>query len=142
MKRPNLESFIWIILHLVVLAIIVFYTGQFSLPPYFNYFSISIVVLGLIILIAAKLAMGKVTLNIRPEKFVSTGIYSKIRHPLYLGIKLIFLGLALTLTSLLGLVFVIVILLPYHVIRALREEREMNIEFPQRYFNYKKKTWF
>lgn len=142
MKRPNLESFIWIILHLVVLAIIVFYTGQFFLPNYLIYSSIGLIVLGLIVLIAAKVAMGRVTVNIRPEKFISSGIYSKIRHPIYLGIKMIFLGLALAFTSLLGLFFVIVILFPYHIYRAIREEKEMNIEFPSRYFNYKKRTWF
>jgi protein-S-isoprenylcysteine O-methyltransferase Ste14 len=69
---------------------------------------------------------------------VTTGIYSKIRHPGYLGIILAYLGMGLFLRNLVSIVlaFIFSLLLG---ITALKEEEELSRNFKE-YEEYKKKV--
>jgi len=55
------------------------------------------------------------------QKVISTGLYKLVRHPMYMGACLLFVGMPLSLGSLWGL-FVIVLLLPALIWRLLNEE--------------------
>lgn len=86
--------------------------------------------------------MGQIKVGIIPYKFVKSGIYSKIRHPLYLGVKLIFLGLAISLRSIIGLLVVLIVLVLWHYWREKQEEKFLIKRYGKRYLDYKKKTFF
>ena len=138
MKNPLL----WILIHLILLIVIIFFRNQFDSNIIYIYIGILLIVVGLVIWVLARKDMGKITVKIIPTKLVTTGIYSKIRHPLYLGVKLVFLGLALLLRSIIGIVLVVVVLIPLHIYRAKKEEQELIKKFGKKYLDYKKKTLF
>ena len=60
----------------------------------------------------------------RKQRVVSTGVYGVVRHPMYLGMVLMFVGAPLLLGSRFGLVIAIAVTLLLAV-RITREERLM-----------------
>lgn len=74
------------------------------------------------------------------KKLVTWGIYSKICHPLYLGINLTLIGLILVhLNIFLSVIsFVIVI---YFFRRINIEDKFLTKQLGKKYLDYKKKTW-
>jgi protein-S-isoprenylcysteine O-methyltransferase Ste14 len=81
----------------------------------------------------------KVAETHRPERIVSTKIYSRIRHPQYFGGLLAHIGISFLLSSLFSLIFTpLVILLNFLV--AWKEEKELIKEFGEEYAKYKEKV--
>jgi protein-S-isoprenylcysteine O-methyltransferase Ste14 len=75
----------------------------------------------------------------RPSKIVSSGAFRYVRHPLYLGSILFFLGLAVSTLSLLSVVVFVGIFAFYDYI-ASYEEKLMEAKFGADYSAYKEKT--
>jgi protein-S-isoprenylcysteine O-methyltransferase Ste14 len=74
-----------------------------------------------------------------PPQVISTGVFSRVRHPMYLGVILFYLGLFFTTLSLLSLVFLVVIFLFYDHIASF-EEKQLEQKFGKEYIDYKEKT--
>jgi protein-S-isoprenylcysteine O-methyltransferase Ste14 len=92
--------------------------------------------------IAARVQLGS-AISLWPEArtLVTTGFYSRIRHPVYL------FGTIASLAALLALqiwpVFVIgVALVPVTLVRAWREQKVLEDAFGERYRQYRERTWF
>ncbi|OQX50910.1 hypothetical protein B5M47_02690 [candidate division CPR3 bacterium 4484_211] len=79
--------------------------------------------------------------HLRPQKLVTTGIYSKVRHPMLLGYLTILAGLGI-LNHSLSTVFWLIPLAGYTAVRFLEdtEEKELTIWFGEEYRKYKKKV--
>nr|WP_280904794.1 isoprenylcysteine carboxylmethyltransferase family protein [Methanobacterium petrolearium] len=73
------------------------------------------------------------------QELITWGIYSKVRHPFYLSILILFLGVAVISWDLLGLVFFILFILGL-VFRIKKEEKELIFKFGQQYTDYMDKT--
>jgi len=73
------------------------------------------------------------------QKLVTTGIYSHIRHPLYLGEITRNLGFAVLFSSLYGFVIMVIANI-FLVIRIQTEEKMLVSEFGAEYEQYKKRT--
>ena len=72
---------------------------------------------------------------------VTRGIYSKIRHPIYLFGECLCVGLFVFIGQpLLWLVFVVTI--PMQLIRARKEQRVLEAAFGEEYRAYQKQVWF
>ena len=67
---------------------------------------------------------------------VTTGVFSHVRHPMYLGICLVYLALAIGTQSLLSFGVWILIFLAYDVM-ASYEERLLESKFEAEYANYR-----
>lgn len=74
----------------------------------------------------------------RDQKVISTGVYAWVRHPMYLGTIIFFLGGPLLMGSLYGLLIGLLLSL-YVVARTLGEEK-MLVEELEGYMDYKKKV--
>ena len=75
----------------------------------------------------------------RTEKVVTTGVYSIVRHPQYLGGLLAHIGIAFLLSASYSLVFTpLMIVIVYLISR--KEEKELIREFGEGYETYKKKV--
>jgi protein-S-isoprenylcysteine O-methyltransferase Ste14 len=104
--------------------------------------SVRLVILALAIMTGVYLFMSGhvvVAREERPTSVVSTGAFQYVRHPLYLGAILFYLGLAVSTASFISLVLLVVIFLFYNYI-ASYEERLMEIKFGEDYVTYKKRT--
>ena len=75
----------------------------------------------------------------RPSGVVSTGAFRYVRHPLYLGSIMFYLGLSLATASFFSLLLVVLIFIFYNHI-ASYEDKLMEDRFHEEYRNYKKKT--
>ncbi len=75
------------------------------------------------------------------EHLVTTGIYSKFRNPMYIGIILIHIGFPIASKSLLTLISVL-IWTPFIFIWKHMEEKDLEKRFGMEYVEYKKRVKF
>ncbi|MBK24524.1 MAG: isoprenylcysteine carboxyl methyltransferase [Halobacteriovorax sp.] len=73
----------------------------------------------------------------RNKTLATTGLYSKVRHPQYIGFVAIMFGFLLMWPTLLTLVMFPVLLFMYHSL-GKSEEKQMIKEFGKEYLDYKK----
>jgi protein-S-isoprenylcysteine O-methyltransferase Ste14 len=81
----------------------------------------------------------KVAETHRPVEIVTTGVYSVVRHPQYLGGLLAHVGVSFLLSGLYSLLSTPLIVAVVYII-SRKEETELTKEFGQEYLDYKKKT--
>ncbi len=98
-------------------------------------------VVGLAFAVWARVTLGRnwgmpMTLHEKPE-LVTSGPFAYVRHPIYTGIALMFIGSSLAYP--IGLAWC-VIMIPYFVFSARREERDMEQRFPETYPAYKQRS--
>jgi protein-S-isoprenylcysteine O-methyltransferase Ste14 len=72
---------------------------------------------------------------------ITTGIYSKFRHPIYYfgSLSLFFFILLIEKYHFL---FIFLVLIPFQIIRAFQENRVLKDRFEEDYHDYIKKLWF
>jgi protein-S-isoprenylcysteine O-methyltransferase Ste14 len=138
-KRYQLE-------HLIPLSLTIFsvylWFDRF-LPSWIYFTGLIINIVGLVIWWSAKITLSE---NWdagygqpRIKKLVTRGIYSKICHPLYLGINLTLIGLTLIhLNLFLSLTSLIIVI--YFFRRMSIEDKFLTKKLGKKYLDYKKKT--
>ena len=77
----------------------------------------------------------------RLDHLVTEGIYSRMRHPMYLGVILIHIGLPLAFKSLLTLISTVV-WIPFLLMWKYMEDKDLAERFGNEYIEYKKRTFF
>ena len=93
-------------------------------------------------LVVARLQLGaSFSVRAKAKKLVTTGLYSRIRNPIYVFGGLFILGLSIVLGNWL-LLLVAVAPVPMQVARARREEQVLREAFGEEYVRYKAGTWF
>ena len=101
-----------------------------------------LVVVGVFFIAVARYQLGK-SFSIKPEAhaLVTTGLYSKIRNPIYVFGSVMITGVALIVQKpgLWIFLFVVVIV---QTARARREARVLEAAFGEAYREYRRKTWF
>jgi len=75
------------------------------------------------------------------KRLVTNGIYSKICHPLYWGINLTLIGLAVIYQKIWFIIIVLLIVF-YFFWRMKIEDKYLIKKLGKKYEDYKKKTWF
>lgn len=73
------------------------------------------------------------------QKLVTTGLYSMIRHPMYLAIILLLIGACIMLKALYSWIFVVINFITLQI-RIKKEEEFLIANFPE-YPDYMKKTY-
>jgi protein-S-isoprenylcysteine O-methyltransferase Ste14 len=92
--------------------------------------------------VLARLQLGSsFSIKAKAGRLVTTGLYSRIRNPIYLFGGLFLVGLSLFF-SVWGPLVVALVIVPLQVVRARREERVLTEAFGEEYERYKSKTWF
>lgn len=74
-----------------------------------------------------------------PPQIITTGVFGRVRHPIYLAAILFYLGFIVTTLSIISFVFLICVFLFYDYISKF-EEKLLEKQFGQEYINYKKNT--
>lgn len=95
---------------------------------YLLIFALFLIFFGLTVWILGFFALGR-SFFILPspiaKKRLKKGIYSIIKHPIYLGITLFFVGCSLAQGNIKGLNFSLFMLIPFHLLRIYLEERHL-----------------
>lgn len=108
-----------------------------SLPGWLRYIGLALFIGGtVLVFLAHRFIKGYGT----EDRLITTGIYSKISHPMYFGFILWLIGFPLFMQSIATLCSA-VIWIPCFISWQILEEKELEIRFPE-YKEYKQKTWF
>jgi|HubBroStandDraft_1064217.scaffolds.fasta_scaffold51757_2 protein-S-isoprenylcysteine O-methyltransferase Ste14 len=103
---------------------------------------IAIAVPAFIIFSVARMQLGRsFSVEARATELVTTGIYSRIRNPIYFFGATMILGFIIW-TGRPILLLVYVVLIPLQIARARKEALVLEAKFGDAYMEYKKKTWF
>jgi protein-S-isoprenylcysteine O-methyltransferase Ste14 len=128
---------------LTILVLTILFRNQFNGSEYFRTIGFIIGAIGVVILITGIVTLGKYfTASMTPKGLVTHGIYSKIRHPIFFGVILVYLGMEFIFQSIYGLFLVIFVLIPFYIYSAIEEEKILSEKFKDKYIAYKKKTLF
>lgn len=101
-----------------------------------------IAALGWVLLLAARIQLGRsFSVTAQARRLVTTGIYSRIRNPIYVFSAMFLGGIAIAIGRPMFLLLLLV-LIPVQVIRARKEEQVLTEAFGKEYLRYKARTWF
>jgi protein-S-isoprenylcysteine O-methyltransferase Ste14 len=143
MLKLNNLSFIIVLINMLLLwaswfALCNLDIYRIALPDIISYLGISFVGLGIIIFLTSLLTIK--SLESYEGELITRGIYSKIRHPMYLGFILWLIGMPVYSGGLISFALCIVFIVNVLFWRRL-EERELENRFSA-YKEYKKTTIF
>lgn len=125
------------------LLLSIVFQNQFSTGAILRSIGGIMIVLGVTLAIWGRVTLGQAfTSSLSPKGFVTTGIYSKLRHPMYTGGVLFFIGCGFLFQSIVGLILTGLLVIPLLMFSAIEEERQMLGTFGEKYIDYKKKTIF
>jgi protein-S-isoprenylcysteine O-methyltransferase len=115
------------------------------LGDWLTWVGVTIMIAGIIFRRYAVSVLGKfftATVQIQKDhELIKAGPYRYIRHPSYLGILIIALGLGIALANWISLLLCIVLPLIGVMQRIKVEEKELEQYFGKQYLDYRKSTW-
>ncbi len=139
----NEKSYIDLIVYLIVSILIFYYNWE---AFYLKYIAIIVTILGFTIWITGRIQLGgSFQLDAKAKNLVTSGVYSKIRHPIYFGGFLVMIGWVLYVfkTSLfIFLLFLIILYIILQIKRIRNEETVLKNKYKNKYTKYKEKTIF
>lgn len=130
-------------LALIVVVVLVFLSQAWRLPwtvP--RIVGLSIAIPSFLLFILARVQLGQAfSVQAKASTLVTTGLYSRIRNPIYTFGALMIAGV-IVWTGRPMLLLVFAVLIPLQVYRVRKEERVLEEKFGSAYRDYKRRTWF
>lgn len=145
-RRKELFFFVGTLLQAISIGLSMVYYGFYTLDNFWtihNCFWFSLTFSSFMCWASSRIQLGALTtFQAKADKyFVTTGLYKYFRHPIYyFGSFAIFSYIMLLRRY--SLLFVFILLIPFQIIRALREEKVLREKFEDRYNNYIRHVWF
>ena len=94
------------------------------------------------LILVARIQLGRAfSIRAKASRLVTTGLYSRIRNPIYVFGCLFFLGLAMFIPAW-WLLLLFIVVVPMQVARARRESAILEAKFGDEYRRYRRQTWF
>ena len=133
-----------------ILSLILLVVGALPLPPRFLHqpwtplriAGAMIALTSLSLIVVARLQLGRsFSIRAKATRLVTTGLYSRIRNPIYTFGCFFFLGLAMFIPAW-WLLLALVIVIPMQVVRSRREAAILEATFGDEYRRYRQQTWF
>jgi len=95
-----------------------------------------------LLFVAARIELGRAfSVQAKATMLVTTGVYSRIRNPIYVFGAIFILGIIIW-TGRPWLLVIFAVLIPLQVVRSRKEEQVLTQKFGAEYLDYKQKTWF
>ena len=133
------------ILTLAIIAVFaVIFFRQASGMPWTSYriVGLAIAVPSFLLLVLARIQLGRAfSVQAKATTLVTSGLYSRIRNPIYVFSALLILGFIIWTGRPILLLF-IAILVPVQIYRSRKESEVLEAKFGAKYVEYKRKTWF
>ena len=126
----------------VVLGFLVFrYVGKLVWTPW-QIVGVAIFVPTFLLFVLARIELGRAfSIKAKASTLVTTGLYARIRNPIYVFGGLMSLGI-LIFVHRPWLLLIWVPLIPLQVFRVRKEEQVLEAKFGDAYRDYKRRTWF
>ena len=106
-----------------------------------QFVGVSLLAIGFTLWTLARFQLGKsLAVTAQAKKLVTSGLYSKIRNPIYVFSAFLVLALALTLQRPIVLVF-LVVLIPVQIMRARKEAAVLEAKFGKEYRRYRQQRF-
>jgi len=140
----NIKDYVFVVIQVLIFGIYVFPLNivQTDFPVWFRYSSLTVGIIGSLIVISAILQLNK---NLSPfptpkmgSKLIQNGVYKFVRHPIYTGIILMTFGYGFYLNSPYKAIIAIVLYILFYF-KSSYEEQRLKSVFSD-YENYKTKT--
>ena len=105
---------------------------------------LTLCLIGLSGVILARYTLGRsFSITAKATELVTTGIYSRIRNPIYVSGVVFLVGLIVMVRRPpFWLVLLLILIIPMQIIRARREARVLEARFGDEYRQYRDRTWF
>ena len=130
-------------LALLALAVLLFVHFAWGKPwtPW-HIAGLAIAVPAFVLFVVARLQLGNAfSVQARATQLVTTGIYARIRNPIYVFGALTLAGVLIWAHQPWWLL-VLLALIPLQLWRARKEQQVLEAKFGDQYRDYKRKTWF
>jgi protein-S-isoprenylcysteine O-methyltransferase Ste14 len=129
---------------LVVLGVVflfVRYAGRQPWTPW-PVVGLAIAVPAFLLFALARIELGRAfSVQAKASTLVTTGIYVRIRNPIYVFGELMIADVIIWVQRPWWLL-IFVLLIPMHLLRVRKEEQVLEAKFGDAYLEYKRKTWF
>ena len=107
-----------------------------------TYAGLTVMTISVVFFTIARIQLGaSFQVSAKANKLVTTGLYKRIRHPVYLFGFLFLLGVVVLMQKYLLIIFLCAIIL-LQLKRIKKEEQVLEEKFGEEYRSYKKGTWF
>jgi protein-S-isoprenylcysteine O-methyltransferase Ste14 len=92
-------------------------------------------------IVIARFQLGRsFSVTPRARQLVTSGVYARIRHPIYLASPFLLIGFSLVMATWWPLLLLVVVI-PLQIARARREEAILRATFGAEYDRYRARTW-
>jgi protein-S-isoprenylcysteine O-methyltransferase Ste14 len=129
----------------IVVAAAAFLSIRGHAPKFWGatqFFGLGLLILGFVFWTVARFQLGaSLTVTAQARKLVNTGLYSKIRNPIYVFGSCFLVGLILVIAHPVWLL-AFVIIIPFQSWRAGKEAQVLEASFGDAYRAYRARTWF
>ncbi len=128
---------------LLVLAAVLFvrYTSELTWTPW-RIVGLTIAVPAFLLFVLARIQLGRAfSVQAKATTLVTTGIYGRIRNPIYVFGGLVIAGIIIWAQRP-GWLVIFLLLIPLQLLRVRKEEQVLEAKFGEAYAEYKRKTWF
>ena len=136
--KTNILTSIFLVIALTVLAL------QFVDQPWppLRIAGAFIAFASLVLILIARIQLGRAfSIRAKATRLVTTGLYARLRNPIYVFGCFFFLGIAMFIPFW-WLLLALVIVIPMQIVRARREAAVLEATFGEEYRRYRRQTWF
>jgi protein-S-isoprenylcysteine O-methyltransferase Ste14 len=133
-----------ILTSIILIAAITTLTLRFAHEPWppLRIAGAAIALTALILILIARFQLGRAfSVRAKATRLVTTGIYGRLRNPIYVFGCFFFLGAAM-FVPFWPLLLALVIVIPMQIVRARREAAVLEATFGDEYREYRRRTWF
>lgn len=130
-------------LALVLVFVVAFVLKASSMPwTPARIIGISIAIPAFLLLAVARLQLGGAfSVQAKATTLVTTGLYSRIRNPIYVFAALFLAGIIIWFSRP-WLLLIFLVLIPMQIVRSRNEAKVLEEKFGSAYVAWKQKTWF
>lgn len=136
--KTNILTSIFLIAAIIALAL------RFAHEPWppLRIAGAAIALASLVLILIARFQLGGAfSIRAKATRLVTTGLYARLRNPIYVFACFFFLGAAM-FVPFWPLLLALIVIIPMQIVRAHREAAVLEATFGDEYRRYRRQTWF